>query len=62
VDEWCERRRIARGEVVAAAQCFELGRRWYAGRLEREWRRSSVEEMEAKFLAVGLTSGFWRMR
>jgi hypothetical protein len=45
VDEWCERRRIARGEVVAAAQCFELGRRWYAGRLEREWQRSSVEEL-----------------
>lgn len=62
MSEWCERRDIARGEVIPAEQCFELGRRWYAGRLEKDWRRPSAEAMEATFRAVGLTSGFWKLR
>lgn len=46
---------------MPARQCFELGRRWYAGRLDRDWVRPSAAAMEATFRAVGLTSDFWRL-
>lgn len=62
MSEWCERRHVPKGEVIPAEQCFELGRRWYAGRLEKDWQRPSVEAMEATFRAVGLTSAFWKLR
>jgi hypothetical protein len=61
VERWCEERGMTVGEVVPAERCFELARRWYAGRLERGWQRRSPEAMEATFRAVGLTSDFWRL-
>jgi hypothetical protein len=62
VDAWCEGRNVPKGAVIPAEQCFELGRRWYAGRLAKDWQRPSVEAMEATFRAVGLTSQFWALR
>lgn len=61
MNEWCERRHVPKGEVIAAARCFELGRRWYAGRLDEDWRRPSRDAMEATLRAVGLTSPFWTL-
>ncbi len=46
---------------MPAAQCYELARRWYSGRLERDFERPTVREMEATFRAVGLTGEFWRL-
>ena len=46
---------------MPAAQCFDLGRRWYAGRLEKDWERPAALEMEATFRAAGLTSSFWAL-
>lgn len=46
---------------MPAAQCFELGQRWYAGRLDRDWQRPAVAEMEATFRAAGLASSFWTL-
>lgn len=62
MDAWCARRGIAKGAVLPASQVSELGKRWYAGRMERDWRRRSPDEMEAVLRDVGLTSGFWRLR
>lgn len=49
------------GAVVPASRCFELARRWYAGRMERDWERPSAEAMRETFRAVGLTSAFWTL-
>lgn len=61
MERWCAKRKQARGEVMPAAQCYELARRWYSGRLERDFERPTVREMEATFRAVGLTGEFWRL-
>ncbi|MCH7717689.1 MAG: hypothetical protein IH876_16310 [Gemmatimonadetes bacterium] len=61
VDAWCERRSITRGAVVGMAQCWELARRWYDGRLSSDWRGWSPEAAEAIFREVGLTDAFWRL-
>jgi len=49
-----------RGAVVGMAQCWELARRWYDGRLSSDWRGWSPEAAEAIFREVGLTDAFWR--
>jgi hypothetical protein len=41
--------------------CWELSRRWYAGRMESGWRGLSPEDGQAIFEEVGLTGDFWRM-
>jgi hypothetical protein len=53
---------MERGAVLPIVQCFELGRRWYKGRLRADWRRPTVDMMEAILREVGLTSPFWRLR
>lgn len=62
MERWCASRRLERGAVVPLAQCFELGKLWYRGRLNPEWRRGSVESMQATFAAVGLTDAFWKIQ
>lgn len=42
-------------------RCWELARRWYAGRLEPEWRGRAAPASQAIFEEVGLTGSFWRM-
>ncbi|HKK08178.1 MAG TPA: hypothetical protein VKA44_04775 [Gemmatimonadota bacterium] len=61
MDRWCGGRGLGRGQVVPAGRCFELGRRWYRGRLERDWERPSKEAMEAMFESAGLTGPFWEL-
>jgi len=41
--------------------CWELARRWYAGRLEPTWRGRTPEAAAAIFAEVGLSGGFWSM-
>jgi hypothetical protein len=55
-------RGMERGAVLPIVQCFELGRRWYEGRLRADWRRPTVDVMEAILREVGLTAPFWRLR
>ncbi len=47
--------------MITVEQCWRLAQRWYRGRLEPDWTRASVEEMEAIFAEVGLTGEFWRL-
>jgi len=43
--------------------CNRLAREWYGpDRREPNWRRRSVEEAEALFKDLGLTSSFWNLR
>ncbi len=44
------------------AQCWHLARLWYRGREALEWRRPTVERMEAIFADVGLAGPFWSLK
>lgn len=60
VDQWCERHRISRGEVVPIEQVWALGRGWYARHADPDWRKWTGAEAAAIFEAAGLDGPFWR--
>ncbi len=43
-------------------QCWELAKRWDVDRFKPDWRRKTVEEMEAIFDEVGFRGPFWSVR
>ena len=58
---WCGQRGLERGATMSLERCWRLARRWYAGRLELDWRRPPPERMRAIFAEVGLTGPFWEL-
>jgi hypothetical protein len=46
---------------MTMAQGWDLSKRWYGTRLDRNFRRPTVDEAHAIFASVGLTGVFWRL-
>ena len=40
-------------------KCWELARRWYAGRLEIDWQRPDQAQIQQLFAELGLEGEFW---
>jgi Alkylmercury lyase len=59
VGGWLERTGHDRGYVMDLATLWRLARGWYAGRLERGYRRRHPATAAAYFAAVGLRGPFW---
>jgi hypothetical protein len=49
------------GAVVNLATLDALARRWYANRLDPDWRPRTKAESQAILTGVGLTGAFWRL-
>jgi len=63
VDRWCASWRFDRGAILSLESGWTLARAWYgADRREPDWRRRTLEETEALFGELGLTSSFWSLR
>ncbi len=63
VEKWCGDWSMPRGASFSPEDCWRLARVWFdADRGQPEWRRRTVEEVEAVFAALGLASDFWRLR
>lgn len=63
VENWLRQWRLPRGEIISLEQCWRLAVTWYApDRRQAEWRRKTVDEVEAVFSDLGFTSPFWRLR
>jgi hypothetical protein len=63
VDRWCEQWKLERGALLSLEQAWWLALAWYGfDRREPAWRRKNVEEIEALFKDLGLTSPFWNLR
>jgi hypothetical protein len=60
VERWCRQENFPQGAILAVPQACNLGRTWYADRLDPNWRRKTKEETEAIFTSLGLTSDFWK--
>jgi hypothetical protein len=56
---WCARHGIPLGAIVPMPQVMDLGRKWYAGHVDPDWKRWSVHEAGAIFRSVGLVDAFW---
>ena len=59
MSRWCEATNLPRGVVMPLAQCWELGKRWYADRLSPGWKPKTLEVMRGIFREVGLDGDFW---
>jgi hypothetical protein len=46
---------------VSPQTVFDLGRDWYATRLDPEWERASQAAAEATFARHGLRGTFWSL-
>jgi len=63
VEKWCKDWNLPKGEVIPLNQLWQLAKAWYSpDRREPEWRRKTVDEIEALFTEIGFTSPFWRLR
>ena len=63
VDHWCRQWKLEEGALLSLEQAWRLALAWYGpDRREPAWRRKTVEEIEALFEDLGLTSPFWNLR
>jgi hypothetical protein len=59
---WREAHALPEARTLSLETGWRLARAWYARKLEPDWRRHTVEEVEALFADLGLTGEFWRLR
>jgi hypothetical protein len=59
VEAWLERTGNDPGYVMDLGTLWRLARGWYAGRLERDYRRREPTEATDYFRSVGLRGPFW---
>ena len=53
---------MPQGAILSLEQCWQLAQEFYGpDRRPPEWRRKSVDEIEALFAEMGFTSPFWRL-
>jgi hypothetical protein len=63
VTRWCEAWHFQRGGMLSLETGWNLAHAWYSpDRREKSWRRRTVDEAEALFAQLGLTSPFWSLR
>jgi len=63
VDRWCQSWNLPRGAVLPLEKGWQLARIWYGeDRRQPSWRRRTLEETEAVFADLGLTSEYWNLR
>ena len=59
MNEWLGAKHFGRGAVADAQTVYDLGRDWYATRLDLDWQPASAAEAMAIFARHGLTGPFW---
>jgi hypothetical protein len=59
VDAWLARTGLRRGYVLDLPALWRLAQGWYAGRLDRGYRRREPAEAAGYFMSVGLRGEFW---
>lgn len=62
IERWRTFRELPAGGTMTPEQCWQLAHAWYADKLSPDWRRKSLEEVEALFAEIGLSGAFWRLR
>jgi len=60
--QWLASRKAERGAVLSISQLWELSQRWYRDRMSPEYHGRTVEQAQAIFKELGLTSSFWQAK
>jgi hypothetical protein len=61
IDRWCRLWNQPRGEIISLEQQWRLSQAWYHDRMEFDWRRKTITEVDALWAENGLTSAFWHL-
>jgi hypothetical protein len=59
LDQWLASHHAPRGATFSIQQLWDLSQRWYRDRLSPEYHGRTIEQVQAIFKEVGLTSSFW---
>jgi hypothetical protein len=59
---WSQDRGLPPGGTMSLQTGWALGREWYANKPSPDWRRKTLDEVEACFAELGLTGDFWSFR
>jgi hypothetical protein len=63
VARWCRQWNLPHGARLSLETAWRLAAAWFAAdRGAPEWKRPSVDEVEALFASLGLTAPFWSLR
>ena len=62
VARWCAREGMNRGGVLSLETTMKLATAWYAEKMDRDWRRWTLDEAESIFSGLGMVGDFWRLR
>jgi hypothetical protein len=63
VDRWCAQWRLPRGATLSLSTAWRLADAWFRDdRGAPQWKRPAVDEVEALFTSLKLTTTFWRLR
>ena len=63
IERWCRSWRLECGAILTLEQTWGLAQAYYGpDRREPSWRRKTLDETEAVFAELGLTSPFWNLR
>jgi hypothetical protein len=63
IERWRRNWRLERGAILTLEQVWGLAQAYYGpDRREPAWRRKTLDETEAVFAELGLTSAFWSLR
>ncbi len=60
--QWLASRKAERGAVLSISQLWELSQRWYRDRMSPGYHGRTVEQAQAIFKELGLTSSFWQAK
>jgi hypothetical protein len=59
LNEWLVSQKAERGAVLSIPQLWELSKRWYQDRMSLGYHGRTIEQVQAIFKDLGLTSEFW---
>ena len=59
LNEWLVTQKAERGAVLSIPQLWELSKRWYQDRMSLGYHGRTIEQVQAIFKDLGLTSEFW---
>jgi hypothetical protein len=63
ITNWCRQWKFEHGATLNLYTAWRLAHAWYVDdRREHSWRRKTLEEIEALFAELGLTTPFWILR
>lgn len=61
MSSWLESKGYELGAAVAPQTLYELGRDWYATRLDVDWQPATAAQAQELFTRHGLVGQFWSL-